>query len=86
MKAMDGEFTDDPKFKAYLLCFGKKMGFHTDAGGFQMDVIKAKLSSMVADQSLVDKILECAVEKGSPEDTAFEAAKCMHAVKHELMS
>lgn len=85
-KAMtDGEFVDEPKFKAHLLCFGKKVGFQNDAGELQKDVIKAKLSTVVSDEAVVEKMIECAVQKSTPEDTAFETAKCMHAFKKEIV-
>ncbi|KAJ8934109.1 hypothetical protein NQ314_013567 [Rhamnusium bicolor] len=42
MRAMAGEFLEDPKFKEHLFCFTKKMGFQNEAGELQPDVIKEK--------------------------------------------
>nr|AUF72955.1 odorant-binding protein [Anoplophora chinensis] len=85
LKAMDGEFADDPKFKSYLLCFGKKEGFHNDAGELQKDFMRAKLLELFGDDATVDEMMKCAVEKATPEETAFEGCKCMYAFKNKFV-
>nr|QUP79500.1 odorant binding protein 7 [Monochamus saltuarius] len=84
-KAMDGVFADDPKFKSFLLCFGKKAGFHNDAGELLTDVVRAKLLEMFSDEAVVNEMMKCSVEKATPEETAFEACKCMYAFKDKFV-
>ncbi|XP_023310786.1 general odorant-binding protein 83a-like [Anoplophora glabripennis] len=86
MKAMGGNFIDDSKFKSYLLCFGKKMGVHNNAGDIQRDVMRTRLMEMVPEEAIVDKMMECAVNIGTPEDTAFEGCKCLYAIKQQLVN
>lgn len=86
--AKKGQFADDDKFKAYLLCAGKKIGFIDAAGEPQHAVIKSKLGAAIDDQDLADKLdAECAVKKNSPEETAFEIVKCSYekSPKHDFI-
>lgn len=82
MKAMNGDFSDDPKLKQYLLCSGKKMGLINEAGEIQRNFVRATLMTMISDEAKVEEIIaKCAVKMSAPEETAYEASKCMHSVK-----
>lgn len=77
--AKKGEFADDAKLKAYLLCIAKRIGFIDGAGELQSGVLKAKVGAAIDDQELADKLEpECAVKKDSPEETVFQMAKCFY--------
>ncbi|KAJ8955677.1 hypothetical protein NQ318_008548 [Aromia moschata] len=78
-KARKGEFSEDPKLKEHIFCVAKKIGFVNDAGDFQKDVMKTKISAVLGDEALAEKyIAECAVSKGTPQETAFQAIKCYY--------
>ncbi|XP_018568781.1 B1 protein-like [Anoplophora glabripennis] len=80
--AMAGEFADDPKFRLFLSCFAKKRGVLNDAGEIQKHTLRAELSSMISDEALVEDIMaRCVVQSGTPEETAFQISKCIHARK-----
>ncbi|KAJ3648070.1 hypothetical protein Zmor_019906 [Zophobas morio] len=81
-KARNGELVDDPKLKSQMLCVAKKANLATAAGEINLDVLKTKLKKVAADDAEVDKLVQkCAVKKDSPEETAFEAFKCLHKEK-----
>nr|UYB94414.1 odorant-binding protein 12 [Lytta caraganae] len=78
-KARQGEFVDDPKLKAHLLCVSKHIGFQNEAGELQNSVVQDKINGQLNDEgktkALVDK---CVAQKATPEDTIFEAVKCVY--------
>nr|AVH84924.1 odorant binding protein 17 [Harmonia axyridis]QTE76116.1 odorant binding protein 8 [Harmonia axyridis] len=77
--AKKGTFSDDEKFKDYLFCVSKKIGFQNEAGEIQKDVVKQKATVALKDEKLVDEIIKkCAVVKDTPQNTAFEVAKCYY--------
>lgn len=78
-KMKSGELIDDPKVKAQLLCFSKKIGLQNDAGELQPDVIKAKLMSVTQDEAKAQEVMDkCLVTKDTPEDSVFETVKCLN--------
>ena len=85
IKGRNGDFVDDDKLKNFIFCFFKKIGFQNEAGEFQLNVIRAKLSSDYKPEE-VNKLIEtCSGVKGkNPADKAFEAYKCYYktASKH----
>ncbi|XP_044265392.1 uncharacterized protein LOC123011816 [Tribolium madens] len=81
-KARTGELTNDPKLKAQIYCVSKKTGLATEAGEINMDNLKTKLKKVAANDDEVNKIIQkCVVKKPTPEETAFEVYKCLHANK-----
>ncbi|KAJ8955673.1 hypothetical protein NQ318_008542 [Aromia moschata] len=84
LKAKAGEYSDDPLLKKQILCVNKKAGFQNDAGDLQIDFIKSKVNDIIKDEkTTADIVGQCAVNKGTPEDTAFEAVKCFHKFSPE---
>nr|AWT23332.1 OBP4 [Hycleus phaleratus] len=78
-KARQGEFVDDAKLKAYLYCLSKHIGFQNDSGKLQQNVIHDKINAQLNDEKQTQAIIEkCIAEKASPEDTTFEAVKCVY--------
>ncbi|EFA07546.1 odorant binding protein C03 [Tribolium castaneum] len=81
-KARTGELINDPKLKAQIYCVSKKAGLATEAGEINMDNLKTKLKKVAANDDEVNKIIQkCVVKKPTPEETAFEVYKCLHANK-----
>uniref|UniRef100_A0AAR5PAT7 Uncharacterized protein n=1 Tax=Dendroctonus ponderosae TaxID=77166 RepID=A0AAR5PAT7_DENPD len=82
-KSVEGDIPDDIVFKNHLVCIGKKSGFIDENGLHSKEKLKEKLTLLLGDEGLVDKILDkCFMEKGTPQDTAFELAKCCHKEYH----
>ncbi|XP_076267144.1 B2 protein-like [Rhynchophorus ferrugineus] len=76
-KAHHGEFENDDKLPFFFLCMSKKIGFRDANNVFQPSSIKEKLSYVIDDAALVDKLAEtCFVEKQTPQESAMEAFKC----------
>lgn len=75
-----GSLPDDAVLKTHILCMNKKLGFQNDAGELQMDRMKAMFSKY-SDPAVVDKLMVCIVQKDTPENSAFEVAKCAHQVQ-----
>ncbi|KAG5887558.1 hypothetical protein JTB14_002264 [Gonioctena quinquepunctata] len=79
MKAAQGEYTNDEKLKKQILCFNKKVGLQDKNGDIVMEVAKAKLKDIVKDDKKVEEVMKkCVLKKETPEETAFQAAKCLH--------
>nr|UTN00825.1 odorant binding protein [Semanotus bifasciatus] len=84
MKASKGVYTDDPTFKKHIFCVNKKAGFQNAAGDLQIDTMKAKINSIVKDEKKTNEFIsKCALNKDTPENTAFEVAKCFHNISPE---
>lgn len=82
-RSVKGDLPDDIVFKNHLVCIGKKSGFIDENGMQNKEKLKEKLTSLLNNEELVDKILDkCFMEKGTPQDTAFELAKCCHREYH----
>ncbi|KAJ8960262.1 hypothetical protein NQ318_003987 [Aromia moschata] len=81
-KAIAGEIPPDASIKQHALCFAKKMGCHNEAGDVQVDKIRENLKLVIPDDAVVeDLIAKCVVQQATPEDTAFETAKCIYNMK-----
>ncbi|CAH1114507.1 unnamed protein product [Psylliodes chrysocephalus] len=79
MKALKGESLDDPKLKAHVLCFSKKIGFLDAEGNLNISTIKEKLKMVFEDDKKVDEVVvSCAKTEATPEDTALSTFKCFH--------
>ncbi|XP_044745333.1 uncharacterized protein LOC123307181 [Coccinella septempunctata] len=77
--ARKGLFTDNEKYKDYLFCMSKKIGYQNEAGEIQKDVLREKALTALKDEKLVDNLIEkCAVAKDTPQNTAFETIKCYY--------
>ncbi|XP_019866436.1 B2 protein [Aethina tumida] len=82
-KAKAGEFTDDDGLKNHIFCVSKKLGFQNDAGEIQVGVVKEKLATVIDDPSKIDEIVKkCAVQKDTPQNTAFSTIECYYHAKH----
>lgn len=82
--AMIGNFPDDPAFKEHLFCMSKKVGLQNDAGEIQMNEVRSKISKYVDDPALAEKLENCAKQKDTPQQTAFEVAKCTYEASFGL--
>nr|ALR72491.1 odorant binding protein 3 [Colaphellus bowringi] len=84
MRAAKGDYQDDMKLKKQILCFNKKVGLQDENGDIVLDVAKSKLFDIVKDEKkTMDILKKCAVKKDTPENTAFESAKCLHKLAPE---
>ncbi|RZB39061.1 PBP GOBP domain containing protein [Asbolus verrucosus] len=76
-KVRKGEFVEDPKLKAQMLCVSKKVGLTDDSGNVNVEALRTKVMKVAHNDTDVDKIVEiCTVKKDTPEDTAFFTYKC----------
>ncbi|CAG9821683.1 unnamed protein product [Phaedon cochleariae] len=84
MDAAKGVFADDPKLKKQILCFNKKIGVQDADGKLVKDMIKTRLTAVTEDPKKTEEIMKkCMIEQDTPEDTAFETAKCLHTFAPE---
>ncbi|VEN49319.1 unnamed protein product [Callosobruchus maculatus] len=75
---MAGKFPDDETLKKHLLCIYKKSGFMGDDGHIQKDVTQVIYETALKDEAKAEQLVDiCAVEKDTPENTAFEMSKCV---------
>nr|CAH7746642.1 unnamed protein product [Callosobruchus chinensis] len=73
-----GKFPDDDVLKKHLLCIYKKTGFFTDDGHIQKDITQVIYEATLKDETKAAQLVKiCAVEKDTPENTAFEMSKCV---------
>lgn len=57
----------------------KKIGFISESGKLQHDVLKSKIGGTFGNQEVSDKLdTACAVEKATVEDTVFDGIKCYY--------
>ncbi|KAI7815286.1 odorant binding protein [Rhyzopertha dominica] len=88
-KARKGEFTNDPKLKAHLLCFAQKAGFMNEKNEIQSEAIKAKITPDVGADEATKVTQKCAaIKSATPEQTAFDVFKCFfdNTTKHISLS
>lgn len=84
-KALTGNFSDDPKFKAHLFCLLNKIGFLDKAGNVLTDNMKEKLSLVIGDVNKIEQVAAtCGEKKESPEQTAVAMMKCFYEEKKKL--
>lgn len=76
-----GNFLTDPAVKEQFYCMSKKLGFLNDAGEIQKDVMEAMIAQFIPDAALAEKLMKCGIQKDTPQDTAFELAKCAYQAK-----
>nr|UWL63309.1 odorant binding protein 19 [Pagiophloeus tsushimanus] len=79
-KSMNGEFSEDPRFKEFLFCVDKQAGFVDESGKRNRDALKMQLVETFGHEDKIDNILDTclAIEKPTPQETAFELAKCFY--------
>lgn len=82
--AMTGNFPNDPTLKEDFYCMSKKIGIQNENGQLQTDTIASLVSKYVTDPTIADNVMKCAIEQGTPQDTAYEFAKCAYAFKFGL--
>ncbi|XP_018565054.1 B2 protein [Anoplophora glabripennis] len=76
-KARTGNIAEDPKLQEHLLCMFKRIGFMSEEGKIQRDVLRRKLVDVIKDEELADKLIgECVVEASTSQLTALESFKC----------
>ncbi|CAG9858988.1 unnamed protein product, partial [Phyllotreta striolata] len=81
-RAMVGDFPDDPAFKKHVLCMTQGMGAMDSDGNYILENINKKLDAVLSDEALKSEIKgKCLVTKESPEETAFQSAKCFFSYK-----
>ncbi|CAG9829120.1 unnamed protein product [Diabrotica balteata] len=84
-QAMVGNFPEDPAFKEHVYCMSKGFGFFNENGEVNKIVVEAELQKRIADPALREEIkAKCLVMKETPQETAFQTAKCMFAYKDRL--
>nr|UTN00830.1 odorant binding protein [Semanotus bifasciatus] len=82
-RALAGDFPDDQQFKNDIFCMFKKIGMQDDEGTLQIEAITEQIRRNVPEETKVNDILsKCLVQMGTPEETAYEACKCIHGIKH----
>jgi hypothetical protein len=75
---MKGGWEDDAKLKQQVLCMSKKHGQITESGELVLDVWRSWVKKVGAKHEEDEKILnECVVKKDTPEETMFNAFKCV---------
>nr|QUP79499.1 odorant binding protein 6 [Monochamus saltuarius] len=80
---LTGKFPDDPTLKQHMFCMSKKLGIQDEAGEIQKEAMQQKIGKVISDDAKIAELTEkCSVEQGSPEDTAFEMAKCIYEGTH----
>jgi hypothetical protein len=81
-RAHNGDWGDDPKLKEQMLCMFKKFGLATESGEMVVDLWRSLLKQLGIDDEEVERIVnECVVKKDTPEETAFNTAKCVDKKK-----
>ncbi|XP_072378398.1 B2 protein-like isoform X3 [Diabrotica undecimpunctata] len=84
-QAMTGNFPEDPAFKEHVYCMSKGFGFFNENGEVNKIVVEAELHKRIADPVLREEIkAKCLLMKETPQETAFQTAKCMFAYKDKL--
>ncbi|XP_068912497.1 B1 protein-like isoform X2 [Tenebrio molitor] len=77
-KSLNRQWEDDPKLKQQVLCVSKKRGLMTESGELVFDVWRSQLKEVITNDEEVEKIInECVVKKDTPEETTFNAVKCV---------
>ncbi|CAH1363857.1 hypothetical protein MTP99_000191 [Tenebrio molitor] len=81
-RAHNGDWGDDPKLKEQMLCMFKKFGLATESGEMVVDLWRSLLKQLGINDEEVESIVnECVVKKDTPEETAFNTAKCVDKKK-----
>nr|XP_022913869.1 uncharacterized protein LOC111424507 [Onthophagus taurus] len=76
-KSREGNFVDDPKIGAFVFCFFKKVGFMNEAGDFQSEVVKAKLSPELSAADVEAVLGKCSSTTGKDNhEKAYNIYKC----------
>lgn len=78
-----GNLPDDGTLKELIFCMNKKLGFQNEDGELQMEAMKAMFSKY-NEPAILDKLMECIVQKDTPQNSAYEIAKCAKLVKFIL--
>ncbi|RZC42566.1 PBP GOBP domain containing protein [Asbolus verrucosus] len=68
---------NDTKFKEYMFCFNKKMGYQNEAGDFQKAELKSSLAINSNQENVNDIVEKCAVKKSTPQESAYQCMKCI---------
>ncbi|KAL1513934.1 hypothetical protein ABEB36_003272 [Hypothenemus hampei] len=77
--ARQGNFSNDSKFKDYVFCMSKRIGFQNDAGELQNDAIVKKVGAALGDMEAAKKLAaSCVVVKENKQDTAVASFKCYY--------
>lgn len=85
LKAKNGEFVDDPKLKEQILCFNKKANFQNSDGKFNIDIIRSHINQVLKDENLTNSLVDkCVKDLDTPQESAFQAAKCLYPSEHKL--
>ncbi|CAH1106069.1 unnamed protein product [Psylliodes chrysocephalus] len=79
MNMNKGKFDNDPKIKTHLLCVNKVIGTQNDKGEFQIDLLRPTFQKMIKDDKKTEVMLKkCFKQLSTPEESAFESAKCVN--------
>jgi hypothetical protein len=77
-KIRNRQWEDDLKLKQQVLCLSKKNGLMTESGELVFDEWRNHLKEVITNDEEVEKIVnECIVKKDTPEETTFNAVKCV---------
>nr|APC94275.1 odorant-binding protein 27 [Pyrrhalta aenescens] len=76
---ISGRFPNDPILKQHLLCVNQQLGVQDQSGRIQTNRVSQLATNLSnspsADISAI--VSRCAVQKSTPQDTAFDLVKCM---------
>lgn len=75
-QAVMGKIPETDIMKKQVLCVAKVMGVMNGEGKFLLDKSREKTGIDFIDK-MNEVVVKCAVDKGTPEDTAFSFVKCI---------
>ncbi|XP_066142801.1 B2 protein-like [Euwallacea fornicatus] len=80
-KAINGEFTEDPKFKAQALCVYTSLGAIDDSGTINEEkVFEILLKSFPNEMVIRTSVKHCIGKKDTPQETVFQFSKCLRSL------
>ncbi|XP_023022168.2 uncharacterized protein [Leptinotarsa decemlineata] len=73
-----GKFPNDPVLQNHLFCIHQKLGFQDQNGNLQKSVIASTIQlALPTSMNAQDMVDTCAVQSGSPGQTALDMDRCM---------
>lgn len=69
---------DKEKAKKHLVCIAKKVHYLNEDGTLNAERIRQRALEHSANPAEVEKVVNCAVQKGTPEETVGHFFKCKH--------
>ncbi|XP_066262308.1 B2 protein-like [Euwallacea similis] len=80
-KAVNGEFTDDPKLKAQILCVYTVLGVIDNSGTINEDkAVEILLKSFPNETVIRTSMKHCIAKKDTVQETIFQFTKCLRGL------